>query len=232
MKPILFSTPMVQALLNTKPGVWPAKPIDAKKPFKSMTRRVIVLPKKAPEGRIPFYEDIPDPALGVHAYWQVKPKYNVGDILWVRETWAANDHSDCDCEFCQHCPKYGYKADPYNGNDWKWKSPRYMPRKAARIFLEVKSVRVERMQDITPRDCMREGLDGEAMQKDCEDRLHRGECNLTSLSDPSKTEDCYDCENTKTNRFKQLWNTLNAKRGYSFESSPWVWVYEFMRVKK
>jgi hypothetical protein len=168
-KPILFSTPMILALLNTKPGTWPAEPIDPSKPCKSMTRRVVNMPKTTPEGRIPFFESIPDPTLGVHAYWQVKPKYKVGDILWVRETWNINPKKESwlykndECGFCSACKKIGsefiYRASfpdcyPCHG----WKPSIFMPRKAARLFLEVKSVRVERLQDITEKDAKAEGV--------------------------------------------------------------------------
>ena len=105
-KPILFSTPMVQALLNTKPNVWPAEPIDPGKPFKSMTRRVIKPQPDKEEPNInyctiegfqcapPGEEIWADTEKGESV--QLKPKYEKGDILWVRETWTCKGINDKD----------------------------------------------------------------------------------------------------------------------------------------
>jgi hypothetical protein len=196
-KPILFSTPMVKAILEGR---------------KTMTRRVVVLPKSAPKGRIPFFENIPDPSLrglpnGIHSYWQVTPKYLPGDILWVRETWSdffkeANGEGE-----------YIYKADKEMVSDtFRWNTSLFMPRKAARLFLEVKSVRVERLRDITEEDAEAEGVRPHVLPT-CLEHTHR-------------------------EAFMDLWDSLNAKRVdaekkpvYSWESNPWVWVIEFERVK-
>jgi len=100
MKPILFSTPMVQALLNTKPGVWPAEPIDASKPCKSQTRRVTGHQPlgyyrydgawKENEGDEHHYLEMLQPnGTPSESYCNIdKAHYNIGDILYVRETWA------------------------------------------------------------------------------------------------------------------------------------------------
>jgi len=177
-KPIIFSTLMVQAILNTKPGVWPPEPIDPEKPFKSMTRRVI-------DKDISNQFDI-DTDGSAYAYINrdtgdsFEPaeiaNYHVGEILWVRETWQKDEGG------------INYRADQddwqlkkFDSLGYKWKSSMFMPRKAARLFLEVKSVKIERLQDISEADAI---LD------------------------------------------------LNAKRGYSWDSNHWVWVYEFMRIEK
>ena len=161
MKPILFSTPMAQALLNTKPGTWPAEPIDPEEPFKWQTRRVV---KTQPEIDTRYEAAvIEDGKLkicgrGIGDVWETrriyKMPYHVGDILWVRETYGLFNDED------EYIYIY-YKADegnpekcPYFG---KWKPSIHMPRKAARIFLEVKSVRVERLRDISHEDAKAEG---------------------------------------------------------------------------
>jgi hypothetical protein len=243
-KPILFSTPMVQALLNTKPGVWPAEPIDPSKPYKRMTRRVVKLPKKAPEGRIPFIEDIPDPSLGVHAYWQ-EPKYRQGDILWVRETWGINGYDnydgynifvdykaggsspEIDLDDETLWEKYAGQQTKWEENhevdEIKWRPSIFMPREAARIFLEVKAVRIERVQDITEEDALAEGVSPFSlmMLKKIPIRLicHGGAYGKGYLPEKSYKAGFY-----------KLWDEINAKRGYSWESNPWVYVYEFMRA--
>ena len=99
MKPILFSTPMVRALLNTKPGVWPPEPIDSGKPFKSQTRRVIKPQPYFIQSSCRWKWEIPKSKIikceavlsASREWWEyLHPNqypYKPGDILWVRETW-------------------------------------------------------------------------------------------------------------------------------------------------
>jgi len=223
MKPILFSAPLVQALLNTKPGVWPAKPIDPSKPFKSQTRRVMK-PQPVLDGR--FWElgeamwgntvtsVTPMPCHSLYNRMPHKP----GDILYVRETWTSDREGN-----------YIYRADPIFDQcgpgdfGWEWSPSIHMPREAARLFLEVKAVRLERLQEITEADAIAEGS-----------FLDRCVCR------PRKNDkDWFDklfqqtaCYIIHGDEFKCLWNNLNAKSGYSWDSNPWVWVYEFMRLKE
>jgi len=190
--PIIFSPPMVKAILEGR---------------KTVTRRVI---KPQPEyhhgaGKresyswkggvyaLNFYPD--NSTILDHCPYGKK-----GDVLWVRETWA--------CEQGTTEKHYFHKASYellISGERLikKWNSPRFMPREAARLFLEVKSIRVKRLQDISEADAVREGLP-------------------ESMTGASKySSGC----------FRHLWDSLNADRGYSWESNPWVWVIEFRRVK-
>jgi len=222
MKPIIFSTPMAQALLNTKPGAWPAEPIDASKPCKSQARRVVRYKDRASgedhyicnmcisPDTLGAYEVACEDTSGVSpnglSYGWIFPKYKVGDILYVRETWQENTiHSEGDR---REIP-YLYKADPDGVLLRSWKPSIHMPSEAARLFLEVKSVRVERVQDIIDDDIEAEGTDTSYRCMGC------------------GGSDCYD----PFPIFKDLWNSINAKLGYSWESIPWVFVYEFMRVE-
>jgi hypothetical protein len=229
---------MAQALSNTKPGVWPAEPIDPYRPFKSMTRRVV---KPQPDKDDPcveyLYDNFPAKQEYAEEIWakirelksiRLKPRYQKGDILWVRETWQENTMTS---EKDKQDMPYFYRADPDGVLLRSWCSPIFMPRKAARLFLEVKDVRLERVRDITNADVMAEGINENECQQKCEEALQNGLCNLTSLADLTKTEDCYDCDLTKKKNYERLWNHLNAKRGYPWERNPWVWVYEFMMVK-
>ena len=86
-----------------------------------------------------------------------------------------------------------------------------MPREAARLFLAVKNVRLERLQDISSDDACNEGVEC------CKDCMEHGGCNLPGVCAYSKQE------------FKELWNSINAKRGYGWDTNPWVWVIEFER---
>lgn len=130
-KPILFSTPMVQAILRGD---------------KTQTRRII---KPQPS------KQLFDVNMG---YWSEEPEnlkqpyfkatYRVGDIMWVRETFQPITKG------------FKYKADgiyteghPAN----KWKPSIFMPKEACRIFLKVTNIRVERLQDISNSDIVKEG---------------------------------------------------------------------------
>lgn len=124
--------------------------------------------------------------------------YTVGMKLWVRETWALVRGKD-----------YYYKATtPDDGCNPTWTSPIYMPRWASRLTLEVVSVRVERVQDISEADAKAEGVD---MSKSCV--VSKGRL------------PCY------TLPFRLLWETLHGiDNPKAWERDPFVWVVEFKRV--
>lgn len=138
-KPILFNTENVRAMLEGR---------------KTTTRRVV----KFRRGWNPKWTGyIPDGAVlyGSNNIPAAKAPYRPGDILWVRETWN-----------CLPIPEplrgtsktYWYKADGAAPED-KWRSPYHMPREAARIFLRVTGVRVERLQEIDDCGVVAEGLE-------------------------------------------------------------------------
>lgn len=132
MKPILFSTPMVQAILEGR---------------KTMTRRIV---KPQPEivgcGRIRWKGDIALPEELSEKYAPRRP----GDILWVRETWMELPYG------------YVYRADDEEPEGWdcddRWRPSIFMPKEACRIFLRVTDVRMERLQQIPGTDITREGV--------------------------------------------------------------------------
>jgi hypothetical protein len=217
-KPIVMSDLSVLHILNTKPVVWPAEPVDPAKPFKWMTRRV-VKPQPDCDG-IWNHTEFPmsvDSELsgwwgetndtGEHHHYSLPEK---GDIFWVREKWRQIWPE------LWEWPKADYYANSILGIDKDkahWKSSRFMPRWAARLFLEVKDVRVERLQDISEKDARAEGIKGKYMGY-----------SRDLLSDGIIHE--YD----NVEQFMDLWDALNARRGYPWESNPWVYVYEFMRL--
>lgn len=207
-KPILFSTPMVQAIL---------------KGLKTQTRRVIKF--KKPFDRAdswPYCKELPDntfmwvdceinSANFPEEYLKgggTKPKYLVGNRLWVRETFATelkfNDKPMSFFDNAGDVPIW-YKADLLDyKNDFiprgKWRPSIFMPRWASRITLEVTSVRCERLQAITEKDAIAEGV--EALEDRCS---HIAE-------------------------YLDLWDSINGKK-YPWSSNPWVFVYEFKRVE-
>lgn len=159
---------------------------------------------KAPCNWLHYCEDV------VH---RVYPRWQVGDRLWVRETWGAVwpgetdvPLEDCNIEYRADLPP---GCDDYPGS-WpaeqarecpydapRWRPSIHMPRWASRITLEVTGVRVERVQDASTEDIIAEGCPKEYL-------LGR-------------------------NWFQPLWDSINAKRGYGWDVNPWVWVLEFER---
>ncbi len=202
MKPILFSGSMVRAILEDR---------------KIMTRRVIK-PQPCPEAdrfvKFGAFSDSDFAARfgneSANAICDRKPKYRPGDILWVRETWYHMD--SCKYCMCDDEPEaqdgcYVYRAT-HDADLLPWRPSIFIPREAARIFLRVTDVRVERVQEITQEDARREG---------CEGFLH-----INPL---------FGCAETIKN-FENLWDGINAKRGYAWSTNPWVWAYSFERISK
>ena len=208
MKQILFNTEMVRAILDGR---------------KSCTRRIVkpqqlvgLLPDKCKNGvpeeflkekKLMFkpYCNMTDIELINTAY---KAPYQRGDILYVRETW------------CKGLERYIYRAD-YSDTEkfyrdgkeleMKWHPSLHMPKDAARIFLRVTNVRVERLQDITVEDALAEGMDKYI-------RLN-GELD----------------ENSIITSFIGIWNSTIKKSDldrYGWNANPWVWVIEFERCEK
>lgn len=190
MKPILFNTEMVKAILDGR---------------KTQTRRVC---KGQPQddGKC-SPEDI-----------GYKPPYKPGDILWVRETWAWLSAPDCG-SFClgpckHYKGEYGcfvHKASNPNFTD-KWNPSIHMPREAARLFLQVKKVRIERLNDIRLNGCLREGV-----------QLTTAEENDRVLA-PIRAR----------GRFAEVWDStiksVEIER-FGWEANPWVWVIEFEKAE-
>jgi hypothetical protein len=122
-----------------------------------------------------------------------------GDLLWVKETWCGG----------QYGTAYFYKSD-WQEHDYgpRWKSQRFMPRKASRILLEVTGVRVERVRDISIEDA-------------CDEGIYQKNPTWEDICPPDPRED-----------FEELWDSINGKKpGKSWDDNPWVWVIEFKRVE-
>lgn len=204
-RPILFSAPMVRAVLDGR---------------KTVTRRPV---KVQPRSRAdigsygkgqPFIRN-PD----VTKRNPECPFGNPGDRLWVRETWYC-DHNevmrgpylkpdDLDVIEARDDGTLVYAADgltPYETDQPVWKPSIHMPRWACRILLEITDVRVERLQDISRADIRAEGL----------------ECPPELASDDVSPNyrDWYPAA------WKELWNST----GGDWDANPWVWVVEFKRV--
>jgi len=218
-RPMIYTGDMVRALLRE---------VDPK----TMTRRVmkpqpptVAVPCTCIAGVKHFYtrkEPPPtDSSEPTTETLTIKCPYGQpGDRLWVRETWAAEHYWD------NKKPSEIPMMDPFNpkykspiaflDTDWggdrvgKTRSPIFLPRWASRILLEITAVRVERVQEITPIDAVREGCP----------KYHEYDNQGLFIKAISPLD-----------RFHILWDSINAKRGYSWEANPWAWVVVFKRVQ-
>lgn len=204
--PILFNTDMVRAILDGR---------------KTVTRRVLKnLPKDAEY--VGQLEDSFDPwdekDIGKSMFKTsllptekagcifIKPPYQPGDTLYVRETWWKNGNT------------YFYKAGCSKGlidNMYvKWRPSIHMPKEAVRIWLKVTDVRVERLQDITDEQAKAEGANWKnGKNVGFEEKMRR----------------------TAVERFAEIWNSTIKKSDldrYGWDANPWVWVIEFERFEK
>lgn len=223
MKPVLFNTKMVQANLNN---------------IKTQTRRVI-------KYGLYQYCDMTENCIEVaknycdmdsHNSPELKEemikrhsKYQIGDILYVRETFVVEGSLlNEDGTITHHeKPIIHYKADNENLSwidEWEneinvpWKPSIHMPKKYARLFLKVTNVRVERLQDIKYDDCLREGF--------CEEQLAKTDSFPTELKDLKIKNNIPVMEEWWIN----LWNST-AKDGYKWEDNPYVFVYEYEKTE-
>lgn len=210
-RPILFSAPMVLAILEGR---------------KTQTRRIVKLPTidwdpsntlkwEDPEcfhslencdDFVACFSDTAGSIICVKCPYGT-PAYPVfrrpADRLWVRETYAAPHN--CDHLKPREIPegaRIHYAATEERGG-LRWRPSIFMPRWASRITLEIAAVRVERLQDISEDDARAEG---------CDPVVH-----------PDGALDC----GTRKTTFASLWSTINGPE--SWDANPWVWVVEFHR---
>lgn len=216
-RPILFSGPMVRAILEGR---------------KTQTRRVIKpQPESRPgiacarllfkcrDGKTPLVDTAAEEAGFMCPYGQS------GDRLWVRETWAVGARPD-PFEGCRDGIEYRadeiglddldelplYSPEPPDGFEWDsvpsgWRPSIFMPRWASRIDLEITDVRVERLQEISPGDAFDEGFKGDV------------------------DGGAFIGSEERIPRFRDGWDKLNAKRGFGWDTNPWVWVLTFKRIQ-
>lgn len=211
--PILFSTPMVQAILNGS---------------KTQTRRVV---KGLDNLKEPFFQSLVQHAYGkitfasLHSDEVVEPKCpygQIGDVLWVRETFHNCSFENDKC--------FLYKSDfDKNAADLvKWKPGIHMPKDACRLFLKIKDVRVERLQDISEEDAKKEGVETKPYGS------YPFFCTIDYLSSQHsngfRPGFCADTGKQFISSFTSLWRKIYG-RDY-WEANPWVWVIEFERIEK
>lgn len=202
IKPILFNTEMVRAILDGR---------------KDATRRIVkgFIPDDAVWGYTAFTPKGYISCRGTFADGYGEKFFKLpcepGDILYVRETWHKYTKRIGKGESCRLAEFYGYKASVANSEDAEepWRPSTQMPKEAARIWLKVTDVRVERLHDITSEQIGREGVEVEYPH------VLNGE--------------------EKRYAFSTLWNNTIKKSDidrYGWNASPWVWVIEFERCEK
>jgi len=218
VKPIIFNTEMVRAILNGR---------------KTQTRRVIK-PQPDADGFIKsastehpqewkFTKKVFNGVCNAKTDWIKCPYRQPGDVLWVREThafiWPGEDPvplEECNIEYKADTGSAypgRWPAEEARGNPEapKWCPSIHMPRWAARLFLKITDVRVERVQDISLADVLAEGTEiGAIPWEDCRGNVYPEQDEYATLEN-----------------FIVLWDSINSKRGYPWESNPWCWVIEF-----
>lgn len=220
-RPILFSAPMVRAILDGR---------------KTQTRRIV---KPAPvsnprEPLISFNHGVPEYSFGLDdrdargLRWWRCPYGVPGDVLWVRETWGVGNRpcphngwvdgieyrADCvdDCAPPLHdIIPADVEADSIRAG---WRPLIHMPRWASRIALRVTDVRIERLNDISAEDADAEGFGGDYPHRVMPDVFPYREDGWGHLSLP----ECY----------ARLWEHINGPS--SWDANPWIWVVSFERA--
>lgn len=190
-RPILFSGPMVRAILEGR---------------KTQTRR-IVNPQPFPWKMETHRGELFVLDGGWRPFCKV-PYGCPGDLLWVRETWRCRGGREY--EYQKHQPSILYRCDAevVDYCTAVWRPSIFMPRWASRITLEIESVRVERLHDITEEDAKAEGV-SESMS-----------CGYLDNGTSSCSPRC---------KFKNLWQSINGKG--SWDLNPWVWMIQFKRLE-
>lgn len=140
------------------------------------------------------------------------PYGDPGDRLWVRE----KHHLFVPVAKVDYAVLYWVDADGWQKDHLRWRPPIHMPKWAARIWLEIVSVRAERVQEISEQDAEAEGVEF----------LIRLQVRPGKFFHPSQLSTV-----APTKKFECLWDSLNAKRGYGFDTNPWVWGIQFKGVE-
>jgi hypothetical protein len=198
--PILFSTPMVQAILEGR---------------KTQTRRVV----KQSSGWDPIWK-VSHEGNGSYCM-RTGTQYSIpffkcpygqpGDVIWVRETWRK-----------MQCG-YDYKADFPDRINFKWKPSIHMPKDACRLFLRIKNVRVERLKEISEQDAISEGIKGRI-----NGAINAFSKPFETFYDYENEAFPTFGKVLPKDSFKSLWKSINGEQ--SWIDNPWVWVIEFERV--
>ena len=224
IKPILFNTEMVRAILDGQ---------------KTCTRRIL---KHNVESILnsPYHKKHPEVEERQIISKLCQPPYQPGDIMYVRETWQYLYELDGNEQIIEGTGKYYYAAtdtipfDTYvdasgvTHERVPWHPSIHMPKEAARIWLKVTGVRMERLQEMKPVDVIKEGA-----YPDCWDCLNTyGESGSQCCY--GTEEECSQCDEVMM-EWEKLWTSTIKKSDldcYGWDANPYVWVIEFERCEK
>jgi hypothetical protein len=218
--PMLFSTPMVQALLNgTKKETRRTQGLE----MINENPNKFIYKGKSADVNYHLFTNISEPK-GINETESIKSKIKIGDIIWVRETWGIDYFGSLRFWHFKECLNIEkkdivYKADNENRDkdfllSKVWKPSLFMPKEACRLFLKCVSVHAERLQDIDEQSAINEGV---GKYKDTAHFIDY----MSKLSDRSRFRFAVDS-------YKSLWQKINGKD--SHKENPFVWVYKFVQV--
>ena len=241
-RPILFNAEMVKAILEGR-KTQTRRVIKPKSKALHDNNVACIVHRESGDK---WYQDHVFSMRGKHGVWEdytlegflaLCPFGQVGGRLWVRETFCMGRIEEDDNPFLSY-PKPLY-VDNYEGKDAypiykqmvikekithedvKWTPSIHMPRSASRILLEITSIRVERLNDISRADAVKEGI--ETLMVDCSrDGLKTTYKDYTSHNNAIT-------RNNPIDSFRTLWESVNGAD--SWGKSPWVWVIDFKVAK-
>lgn len=228
-RPIIFSGDMVKTILDGK---------------KTMTRHLVKFKDFTTDSITPLHIELAEGRyclFNERNGWLIGypkcPYGKIGDRLWVRETWiegyddpliesegddenavsiiykadGKEEYRTCSAETAENWGNFSADSEMVG-----FKSPIHMPRWASRLLLEITDIRVERLNDISDEDAVKEGLR----------ILPASGRYVVSPGDQYFGSASHDAVEV----FSWLWDSINAKKGYPWSSNPWVWVVEFKVV--
>lgn len=254
-RPILFSTEMVQAILKGD-KTQTRRVVKSKFDIHELQRGPFLDDDSNGVARFgwDYFKGAPAENNVDQSYLEIKCPYGKpGDQLWVRESISGiqwDTRGDWNRAIVQ------YKSDMQTVSKsvcpvWmstKNLGPRpsiHMPRWASRIQLEVTNVRVERVQDISEDDAFAEGVPWNVVNDDIANGIYldrpmrkewcpqcKGEGTYQGLGQNHGVieVDCPECDTGKK-IFRNIWDSINAERGYGWDVNPYVWIIEFRRIK-
>ena len=152
----------------------------------------------------------------------VKPRHQVGEVVYIKEAWATYLPDQ------NVRPEVIYKSDGL-AIGFEWRSPLFMLEWAARTFIKITGVRPERLQEITEEDVIKEGIRKTIIMGKPRYEVLDPKDKLLKYA-PNKEFQCWRLFNEPSQAYSFLWDSINPK--YPWASNPWLWVYEFRRVKK
>ena len=248
MKPILFNTEMVKAILDGR---------------KTVTRRVV----KFRDGKNPNWTGYVKDGLilynGNNEPCNMSAPFEGNDILYVRETWSdhyePNEEGKPELQYCYKADGIDVKAECLPGENNRWYPSIHMPKEVARIFLKVTSVRMERLRDITEEQAKAEGVihlfdhipDAEytnwakktgqypKRKEEWGYKNYLWHGNFGAYGGGNWKSDLWDYQysayDTAVDSFSSLWQSTLQKdqlQYYGWDANPYVWVIEFEVINK